>query len=236
MNGNILIAEDDKNIREGLVDTLEMEGYNVTAAKDGVEALEFFSERDFDLVLIDIMMPKKNGYDVCMEIRRQNLAVPVLILTAKGEEIDKVAGLNLGADDYITKPFGIHELMARIRAALRRSEISTGRRENDQENDIFRFGDYEVDPKRFVLIKNNEKKDITKKELDILKLLSSRKGEVVKRDEILNRVWGMKYYGTTRTLDQHIAMLRKKIEKDPSSPIYIKTVHGLGYRYDITDF
>ncbi|MDY0361418.1 MAG: response regulator transcription factor [Desulforegulaceae bacterium] len=236
MNGNILIAEDDKNIREGLVDTLEMEGYNVTAAKDGVEALEFFSERDFDLVLIDIMMPKKNGYDVCMEIRRKNLAVPVLILTAKGEEIDKVAGLNLGADDYITKPFGIHELMARIRAALRRSEICTGGRENDQENDIFRFGDYEVDPKRFVLIKNNEKKDITKKELDILKLLSSRKGEVVKRDEILNRVWGMKYYGTTRTLDQHIAMLRKKIEKDPSSPIYIKTVHGLGYRYDITDF
>jgi DNA-binding response OmpR family regulator len=236
MNGNILIAEDDKNIREGLVDTLEMEGYNVTAAKDGVEALEFFSQKDFDLVLIDIMMPKKNGYDVCMEIRRQNLAVPVLILTAKGEEIDKVAGLNLGADDYITKPFGIHELMARIRAALRRSEISTGRRENDQENDIFRFGDYEVDPKRFILIKNNEKKDITKKELDILKLLSSRKGEVVKRDEILNRVWGMKYYGTTRTLDQHIAMLRKKIEKDPSSPIYIKTVHGLGYRYDITDF
>lgn len=231
MTFSILIAEDDNNIRQGIIDTLESEDYNVTGVSNGKDAVKQFYQNTFDLVILDIMMPQKNGYDVLMEIRAKNKTVPVLMLSAKSEEIDKVMGLNLGADDYITKPFGIFELLARIKAALRRADISTSQEKPSECPDIFSFGNAVVDSKKFIIKSNGEEIEITNRELEIMKLFFRNQGQVIKRDELLNEVWGVEYYKTTRTLDQHIAMLRKKIENKPSDPKFIKTVHGIGYRY-----
>lgn len=224
----ILVAEDDSNIRMGLVDTLESEDYSVVEAKDGKQALELFKAGSFDLVLLDIMMPGKNGYDVCRQIRAGNEEVPIIMLTAKGEEIDKVVGLELGADDYITKPFGIHELLARISAVLRR----TKRQKTDISQEAFVFGDFKVNPKTFKLSRQDLSLDLSEKELKLIQHFHVHPGEVLSRDNILNAIWGIDYFGTTRTLDQHIAKLRKKIEHDPSNPAFITTVHGVGYRYN----
>ena len=203
---------------------------------DGLEALAAFDNAAPDLVLLDVMMPGKSGYDVCQAIRAKDPRVPVIMLTAKGEEIDKVVGLKLGADDYITKPFGIHELLARIDAVLRRSrlnsESATATKEGNKEKAAFKFAGFTVDPKRFKLSGKNLSVDLSKREIDLLQLFSGHPGEVLDRDTILNAVWGMEYGGTTRTLDQHIAMLRKKIETNPAAPLIITTVHGVGYRYD----
>jgi len=229
---HILIAEDDINIRTGLVDTLESEGYRVTSAADGKQALDLFKNNTFHLVLLDIMMPGKSGYDVCREIRRLDPDVPVIMLTAKGEEIDKVVGLELGADDYITKPFGVHELLARISAVLRRALRNT-QPPGPNGNTLapFIFGDAEVDTKTFELRKAKQTTALGEREIKLLSLFAAHPNEVLSRDFLLNEAWGIDYYGTTRTLDQHIANLRKKIENDPSRPVFIKTVHGVGYRY-----
>jgi DNA-binding response OmpR family regulator len=228
----ILVAEDDENIRMGLIDTLESEGYRVTTAEDGVKALQLFNTSSFDLVLLDVMMPEKSGYDVCRDIRAINEDVPIIMLTAKGEEIDKVVGLKLGADDYVTKPFGIHELLARIAAALRRSKKNVP--ENKiPDRELFIFGGFEVNPKTFKLSGRNQSTDLSERELKLIQFFYSRKGEVLSRDNILNAIWGIDYLGTTRTLDQHIAQLRKKIEIDPSHPCIITTIHGVGYRYEV---
>ncbi len=232
------MAEDDIHIRTGLTDTLESEGYSVIEAGDGNEALDAFDRTTPDLVLLDVMMPGKSGYDVCQTIRTKDAQVPVIMLTAKGEEIDKVVGLKLGADDYITKPFGIHELLARIDAVLRRSRLGRETAESKNENKRktpFTFAGFTVDPKRFKLLKKDKSNDLSKREIDLLLLFASHPGEVLDRDTILNTVWGMEYGGTTRTLDQHIAMLRKKIEKNPATPAVITTVHGVGYRYEHKD-
>lgn len=227
----ILVAEDDIHIRQGLMDTLESENYQVVGAGDGRQALGFFKNEPFDLVLLDIMMPGKSGYDVCRAIRSMDEEVSIIMLTAKGEEIDKVVGLQLGADDYITKPFGIHELLARISAVLRRTK-----REKPAQKDPlkarFRFGEYEVNPAAFKLSGQNRTVDLSKRELDLIQYFHDHSGEVLSRDSILNAVWGINYLGTTRTLDQHIAQLRKKVESDPSEPCLITTVHGVGYRYE----
>jgi DNA-binding response OmpR family regulator len=228
---NILVAEDDRNIRMGLVDTLENEGYRVTEAKDGMRALEAFENNSFDLVLLDIMMPGKSGYDVCRDIRTRDEDIPIIMLTAKGEEIDKVVGLKLGADDYVTKPFGIHELLARISAVLRRSKKKIPDKK-DHIHEAFRFGDFEVNPKTFKLSGHGKNIDLSKRELLLIRHFHAHPEEVLSRDNILNAVWGIDYPGTTRTLDQHIAKLRKKIETDPSNPCLITTVHGVGYRYE----
>ncbi len=224
----ILVAEDDVNIRMGLVDTLESEEYRVIEAKDGKEAILFFKNDSFDLVLLDIMMPEKSGYDVCRDIRAINEDVPIIMLTAKGDEIDKVVGLKLGADDYITKPFGVHELLARIAAVLRRSK-----RQIRQEfiQDTFMFGEFEVNPKTYKLSKTGRNIDLSERELKLIRHFYDHAGEVLSRDNILNAIWGIDYLGTTRTLDQHIAQLRKKIEADPSNPSLLTTIHGVGYRY-----
>ena len=227
----ILVAEDDMNIRMGLVDTLESEDYRVVEAKDGRQALELFKTDSFDLVLLDIMMPGKSGYDVCREIRAINEDVPVIMLTAKGEEIDKVVGLQLGADDYMTKPFGVHELLARISAVLRRSKRqATAKKEPVQSS--FMFGKFKVNSKTFKLSGQGRNIDLSERELKLIRHFHDYPGEVLSRDNILNAVWGIDYFGTTRTLDQHIAQLRKKIETDPSNPSLITTVHGVGYRYE----
>lgn len=230
---SILVAEDDHNIRTGLIDTLESEGYHAAGAADGIQALKMFEKDKYDLVILDIMMPGKSGYDVCREIRSQNEDVPVIILTAKGEEIDKVVGLQLGADDYITKPFGVHELLARISAVLRRSMRSKKPVvQEDKTPDSFKFGSVLIDAIQYRIRKGKRVVDLSDRELQLLKYFYSHPSEVLSRDRLLNAVWGIDFFGTTRTLDQHIAQLRKKIEPDPGHPTVITTVHGVGYRYE----
>lgn len=231
MNANILIAEDDPNIRLGLVATLESEGYAVTAAADGAQALKLFPQEKFDLIILDVMMPKASGYDVCRELRARGAREPVLFLTAKGEEIDKVVGLKLGADDYVTKPFGVHELLARVEALLRRSRAAGDRKEAELAA-VFRFGAAEIDRRKFTTSVAGRSESLTARELKLAEVFVAHPGEVLTRDALLNAVWGVGYYGTTRTLDQHVAQLRKKVEAVPDEPRAILTVHGVGYRYE----
>jgi two-component system, OmpR family, alkaline phosphatase synthesis response regulator PhoP len=226
----ILVAEDEANLREGLVDTLESEGYRVNAVGDGAAALQVFASGGIDLVLLDIMMPEKSGFDVCREIRKHNTRVPIIMLTAKGEEIDKVLGLELGADDYITKPFGLHELRARIAAVLRRCLPEPAA--VAELPDIVHFGAAQIDRKSYRGHLSSRVFSLTARELKLIDAFCRHPSQVLSRNELLNLVWGIDYHGTTRTLDQHIAQLRKKIEADPSSPEVILTVHGVGYRYN----
>ncbi len=232
----ILVAEDDTRIREGLVDLLESEGYRVTAAGDGSEAQVLLETEDFDLTILDIMMPGKSGYDLCRDIRAGGSRIPIIMLTAKGEEIDKVVGLKLGADDYITKPFGVHELLARVDAVLRRTMrsavLSPGATE---KREAFSFGDACIYPDRYRLEIDGETGDLSAKELELVVYFYENAGRVLKRDELLDAVWGINYFGTTRTLDQHVARVRKKVEKDPANPRFLTTVHGVGYRYEEPD-
>jgi len=218
------------NIREGLVDALEMEGYQVEAAADGSEAIKFYAQWQPDLIILDVMMPRKSGYDVCREIRRGNPDIPIIMLTAKGEEIDKVLGLELGADDYVTKPFGLRELMARIGAVLRRSQGAS--EQNLPESENLAFGKIEIDIPKMRGRRNGESFDLTQKEIELLKYFLARPGEVLDRNELLNVAWGPGYHGFTRTLDQHLVQLRKKIEDDPKNPRHIQTVYGIGYRFE----
>lgn len=226
---HILIAEDDPHIRQGLADTLESEGYQVSAACDGEDALRLFAEAAPQLVLLDVMMPGLSGYDVCGQIRQENPRVPILMLTAKGEEIDKVVGLEKGADDYVTKPFGVHELLARIRALLRRAHADSAFPEESLPEE-FVLGSSTVNRSRYELTRGKHTFPLSARELRLLEVFYLHPGEVLDRNRLLNDVWGIEYLGTTRTLDQHIAQLRKKIEEDPSAPCVILTVHGVGYR------
>jgi DNA-binding response OmpR family regulator len=231
MIAKILIAEDDANIRQGLVATLESEGYAVTVASDGAQALKLYPQEKFDLVVLDVMMPKASGYDVCRELRARGARVPVVFLTAKGEEVDKVVGLKLGADDYITKPFGVHELLARIEAVLRRARTSETPDSGQDLPESFRLGAAEIDRRKFTAKLNGEAATLTARELRLAEAFAAHPGEVLTRDRLLNLVWGVNYFGTTRTLDQHVAQLRKKITgRSANDPI--ATVHGVGYRYD----
>jgi DNA-binding response OmpR family regulator len=231
MKAKILIAEDDANIRLGLVATLESEGYAVTAAGDGAQALRLFPQEKFDLVVLDVMMPKASGYDVCRDLRARGAQVPVLFLTAKGEEIDKVVGLKLGADDYVTKPFGVHELLARVEALLRRGR-ATAKPGTPELPATFRLGAAEIDRRKFTAVVAGHERPLTARELRLAEEFAAHPGEVLTRDALLNAVWGVGYFGTTRTLDQHVAQLRRKIEAAEGGPSVIATVHGVGYRCD----
>ena len=228
---HILVAEDDANIRQGLVDTLESEGYEVTAARDGREALKRYAGATFQLVVLDIMMPERSGYEVCREIRAKDQKIPIIMLTAKGEEIDKVVGLELGADDYVTKPFGVRELLARIAAVLRRSRRGGPEAAAGALPDVFPFGRATIDRKKYEGRIGGKSFTFTQRELKLMETFAAHPGEVLTRDDLLNAVWGIDYYGTTRTLDQHIAQLRKKIVRDVEYPETILTVHGVGYKY-----
>ena len=223
---HILIAEDDMHIRNGLVALLLAEGYDTSIAKDGEEAVKRACERQPDLILLDIMMPKKSGYDACTEIRSHCPRIPIIMLTAKGEEIDKVLGLGLGADDYITKPFGTRELLARLSAVLRRCAMppaATG----DTAQEPFTVGAATVDPVRYEIRIGKAVEPLSDKELKLISHLHRHAGKVLTRDTLLNAVWGIDYLGNTRTLDQHIAQLRKKLGPSASA---IQTLHGVGYR------
>ncbi|MGJ8656302.1 MAG: response regulator transcription factor [Akkermansiaceae bacterium] len=219
----ILLADDDPLTLEALAACVEREGFQSLRANDGVEALALWRSESPDIVCLDIMMPNCNGYEVCKEIRESDADVPILFLSAKNEEADVVVGLDLGADDFIRKPFSRGEVMARIRATLRRSSAV----KNETQ---FEMLDIEVFPLQLLARRGEERIDLTPREVNMLMLLYRCKGDVVSRDQFLDHCWGVDYFPDSRTLDQHILMLRKKIEREPGSPEIIQTVRGVGYR------
>jgi len=223
----ILVVEDDQVILTGLKDLLETEGYVVATAEDGEEALRIYEREKPTLILLDIMIPEKSGYDVCREIRKKDETTPILMLTAKGQEVDKVVGLEMGADDYIVKPFGVSELLARVRAGLRRSRTKSAAGNTGP----VAFGDVAIDAKTYTGKKGKRTFNVSARELALLRFFLDHDGEVIERFRLLDEVWGIRYEGTTRTLDQHIAKLRQKVEDDPANPRFIQTVHGIGYRF-----
>lgn len=227
----ILVAEDDVNIREGLVDALTLEGYEVREAPDGSEALRLYTRWQPDLILLDLMMPKVSGYDVCRQLRNGNPHLPIIMLTAKGEEIDKVVGLELGADDYVTKPFSLRELLARIAAVLRRTKRQEPEPATAAPGDRFDFGTIVVDAKTMTATTPAGTVELTVREIELLRYFVRHRGEALDRNSILEAVWGNGYHGFSRTLDQHIAQLRKKLGDTPAAPVGIETVYGVGYRF-----
>jgi DNA-binding response OmpR family regulator len=224
----ILIAEDDDHTRDALREVLTMEGYEVIPASDGLQAVDFFRAESPDFVCLDVMMPGLNGYEVCKQIRRQDEKVPILFLTAKAEEIDTVLGLELGADDYMTKPFGVKEIIARIRAILRR----TASRGGGKMDDDFTMDDLRIVPTELRAYRDKAEIQLSPRDVKVLRLLYERRGKVIDRNTLADEVWGVDYFPESRALDQHISQLRKRIEKDPAQPRIIRTVHGAGYRYE----
>lgn len=230
MSKRILVVEDDPHIRLGLVEALSSEGYQITECRDGGKALPLIRQAQPDLVILDIMLPRKNGYDICRDLRSEKNTVPILMLTAKGQETDKVIGLELGADDYVTKPFGLRELLARVHALLRRAQ--PGHSTPAPAPELLHIGDATIDTRALRGRRGDTSFELTPRELSVLTLLHHERGNAVSRDRILNEVWGIDYYGTTRTLDQVIVKLRQKLEPQPSTPRHLLTVHGLGYRLE----
>lgn len=223
----ILIAEDDATLRAGLAIALESEGYAVRACADGGEALAAYSENRPDLILLDVMMPVKSGYDVCVEIRRRGDNVPIIFLTAKSSEEDVVLGLGLGADDFIAKPLRLRELFARISAALRRGASAAVPPPEAHAHDTFAIGSARVDARKFLVTADGASETLTVRELALLREFAEHPGEVLSRADLLESVWGLDYAGTTRTLDQHIVQIRRKLGR---SGDLIETVRGTGYR------
>jgi DNA-binding response OmpR family regulator len=220
----VLVIEDDPAIQRGLADSLKMESYEVLTASDAESGLELIIDEKPDLVILDVMLPGMSGYDLCRKLRSEQNAVSIMMLTARGQEFDRVMGLDLGADDYVTKPFSVFEVMARVRALLRR---------HDQRvlPDRLDFGNVSVDFLRYETLKSDEPVSLARREYGLLRFLASRTGEVIDRDELLSEVWGHDQYPTTRTIDSHIASLRVKLEEHPNNPKHIVTVHGVGYKF-----
>jgi DNA-binding response OmpR family regulator len=221
----LLVVEDDPAILRGLADNLAFESYDVQTATDGETAYRLLQERPFDLVLLDLMLPNMSGYDLCRRVRHEGMATPIVMLTARGDESDRVRGLDLGADDYITKPFSVLELLARIRAVLRRARAAA------PPMDRLTFGDVVVDFRRYEARRGDQIVTLTPKEYGLLRALAARPGEVVTRGELLDDVWGYAAMPTTRTVDTHVASLRAKIEDDPADPRHLLTVFGVGYKW-----
>lgn len=227
MKTRILIVEDDANIRLGLCEVLAGEQFEVIPCERGDQAIPAIQKHRPSLIVLDVMLPGKSGYEICRELRASKVRTPILMLTAKGQELDKVIGLDLGADDYVTKPFGVRELVARIHALLRRTQ-NTGDGEGPEAP--FEIGGCRIDPKTFRLTRGKTTEELTARELKLLQIFHLHRDEVLSRDRLLNDVWGIEYYGTTRTLDQVIVQLRKKLGDNGSAPRLLLTVHGVGYR------
>jgi DNA-binding response OmpR family regulator len=221
----ILVIEDEPDMVLGLKDNFEFEGYEVVTAADGATGLERARALKPDLLILDIMLPKLSGLEVCKTLRGEGFEAPIIMLTARGQEIDKVVGLELGADDYVTKPFSIRELLARVRAILRRTEGTKKRLAR------YRFADLELDFEAYKAKRGGEALDLSPREFELLRYLIERKGETVTRDQLLEDVWGYESYPSTRTVDTHIAKLRAKIGDSGSEPRYILTMHGVGYKF-----
>jgi len=222
----ILIVEDQEDLLKGLEINLSKEGYQVLKATRGDVAVGLALKENPDLIILDVMLPGMNGLDVCRELRQKGSETPIIMLTAKSEEIDRVLGLEIGADDYVTKPFSLRELLARIRARLRRQPANTSATLSK-----YRFGQVELDFEKLRATRRGQPLELTPREYDILRLLIRCRGEVVTRDRMLNEVWGYEAYPTTRTVDTHILKLRQKVEDDPANPQYILTIYGGGYKF-----
>jgi len=222
----ILVVEDDKSIALGLEKNLRFEGFKVIRAEDGKKGLELAIDAKPDLVVLDVMLPKMSGFEVCRALRKSEIFLPVIMLTAKDQEIDKIMGLELGADDYLTKPFSVAELVARIKAQLRRKKVYEG-----EEIDRFGFGDVEVDFHGAAVTCRKKAVDLSFREFELLKYMVRNAGKALSREEILNKVWGYDYYGTQRTIDNFITKLRQKLEKNPDKPKHFLTVRGVGYKF-----
>jgi len=227
MSKRILIIEDDPHILLGLEEVLKTDGFEVVSCNHGDSALATFAKHRPALVLLDVMLPGLSGYDICRQLRAKSVKTPILMLTAKGQEIDKVVGLDLGADDYVTKPFGVRELLARIHALLRRGTASANAPDGES---VLHIGGATIDPKTFQLKRGKALEELTAKELKLLQFFHAHAGEVLSRDRLLNEVWGYNYFGTTRTLDQVIVQLRKKLGDNGDEPKHLLTVHGVGYK------
>ncbi|UCD55261.1 MAG: response regulator transcription factor [Candidatus Omnitrophota bacterium] len=225
----VLIVEDEVSLRDGLRDNLEAEGYAVSTASTGKEGLKKGLEEEVDLILLDIVLPGMNGFDICKEIKSKKLTVPIIMLTAKAKEVDKILGLELGADDYVTKPFSINELLARIKAVLRRAEIH--RAAKQKKIDFYEFGDVKLNFAELEGYKGTKKLRLSKREFDILAYMVKRKGEVISRNDLLDVVWGYEVFPSTRTVDNFMARLRKQIEDKASKPKYIQSVRSVGYKF-----
>ncbi|HYO15880.1 MAG TPA: response regulator transcription factor [Thermoanaerobaculia bacterium] len=228
---HVLIVEDDEAMSVALRDGFQYEGYSVTVAQDGEAGLHLATSASPDLILLDVMLPKMTGLDVCKQLRSTGSGVPIIMLTARGQEIDKVLGLKLGADDYITKPFGFMELLARAEAVLRRCGFGGSPAGAVAPPDVYRFGDVCIDFKRHEATKGDEPIELSPREFQLLAYFIEHRGEVVTREKLLDTVWDYNAIPFTRTVDMHIAKLRKKVEDNPSDPRYIVTVHRLGYKF-----
>jgi two-component system alkaline phosphatase synthesis response regulator PhoP len=221
----ILIVEDEKDMVTGLTFNLEARDYSIIAAYDGEEGYQKALEEKPDLVILDLMLPKRNGYEVCKSLKEEIPELPIIILTAKSQEAEIVTGLELGADDYITKPFSVLELLARIKAVLRRTQSGT------RVPEVYRSGDLEIDFRKYSAKKKDQIITLSPREYEILKYFIERRGEIISREDLLNQVWGYESYPNTRTVDAHIAKLRQKIEDNPENPQHIITIHGTGYKF-----
>lgn len=227
MSKRILLVEDEPGLVLTLSDRLTNEGYQVEVARDGEAGLARALKDPFDLILLDVMLPRKNGFDVCRDLRQRDINVPVLMLTARGQLVDKVVGLKLGADDYLTKPFEMMELLARIEALLRRAPTTT----DSHPVETYRFGSVQIDFRRAEIENNGQKIELSAKEFQLLRYFIEHREATLSRDELLNEVWGYDAMPTTRTVDVHVAWLRQKLEPNPKHPQYILTIHGLGYKF-----
>ncbi len=222
----ILIIEDEESIRMALEDDFLLEGYEVAIAANGIDGLSMADDPEIDLIILDIMLPGMNGFEICKALRSKNNQTPIIMLTAKGQEIDRVVGLEIGADDYITKPFSPRELQARVKSIFRRIEATS----EVNIKDVFFFKGLKVDFKQYECYKNDEKINLTLHEFELLKYLIRNRGRVINRDELLDEVWGKDVIVSPRTVDTHVANLRKKIEKGPENPQLIISIRGRGYK------
>ena len=221
----VLVVEDDPAILRGLADNLRFDAHDVLTATDGEAGYRLAREKRPDVIVLDLMLPRMSGYEVCRKLRAEGVETPIIMLTARGEEADRILGLDLGADDYVSKPFSIGELLARIRALLRRSQPLK------KQPDELRFDDIIIDFRRYEARKDDRVLELTRKEFGMLRFLAARAGEVVSRDDLLNEVWGYESSPTTRTVDTHVATLRAKLEADPAKPRHLQTIHGVGYKW-----
>jgi DNA-binding response OmpR family regulator len=225
----VLIVEDEIAILRGLADNMRFEGYEVLTASDGESGYELLAHSRPDLVILDLMLPRMSGAEVCRRARASGIATPILMLTARSQERDRVAGLDLGADDYVTKPFSLPELLARVRALLRRSQLPSASKTERIPRLV--FGDVEVDFSSYEARRDGVPVEMTRKEFHVLRYLASHPGQVITREQLLQDVWGFEKYPTTRTVDNHILSLRTKLEPEPARPQYLLTVHGVGYKW-----
>ncbi len=223
---HILVVEDELDMAYGLQDNFEFDGHSVELAHDGNAGLDKAQNENFDLIILDLMLPEKSGFDVCKELRADGMSTPIIMLTARGQEVDKVRGLEIGADDYITKPFSVRELLARVKAVLRRTSGNT------KTGSHAEIGDIVVDFDHYIAtLPDQSKVELTHKEVELLRYFLQNPDKVISRDELLDKVWGYENYPSTRTVDNYIVRLRKLLETDPSKPTHILTIHGIGYKF-----